>query len=350
MSEEPLEQRADSAAGAPAPSGEGAIAAEAHVDELKAEIARLRARIAELESAPPRQDSRAGVEEQVLAPIVGQHGHDYLAALVHHAPNIFFIKDLEHRYVAISRLAAQYQQTTPEKALGCTERDVFPAEIAEKMIAEEVEVISSGKPLEYEQELPHPDGTRYFYTIKFPIYDKEGAPLGVGAFVTDLTDLKRSELDRLSMKEQVIRAQQAALRELSTPLVPLAPGVLAMPLVGAIDSVRAREILETLLEGISQQSAHTAILDITGVRYVDTQIANALVSAARAARLLGARVVITGITPAVAQTLVSLESRLDGIVTLGTLASGISYAMRARGNTSKMPAGQGSPAASSGVL
>ena len=64
MSEEPLEQRADSAAGAPAPSGEGAIEAEAHVDELKAEIARLRARIAELESAP-RQDSRAGVEQQV---------------------------------------------------------------------------------------------------------------------------------------------------------------------------------------------------------------------------------------------------------------------------------------------
>ncbi|XXX73810.1 PAS domain-containing protein [Sorangium sp. So ce134] len=319
------------------------------MDELKAEIARLRARVAELESSP-RQDLRAGPEEQVVSPIVGQHGYDYVVALVHHAPNIFFIKDLEHRYVAISRLAAQYQNMTPEEIIGRSERDVFPAEIAEKMIAEEVEVLSSGKPLEYEQALPHYDGIRYFYTIKFPIYDTKGAPLGVGAFVTDLTDLRRSEHERLSMKEQVIKAQQAAIRELSTPLVPLAPGVLAMPLVGTIDSVRAREILETLLDGISRQSAHTAILDITGVRLVDTQVANALVSAARAARLLGARMVLTGITPAVAQTLVSLESRLDGIVTLGTLASGISYALRVGGNTNKVPAGQGSPAASSGVL
>ncbi|WP_437955522.1 PAS domain-containing protein [Sorangium sp. So ce119] len=342
-------QRAESASGAPVPSGEEASAAEASVDELKAEIARLRGRVAELESAP-RDDSRAGVEERVVSPSVGQHGYDYLVALVNHAPNIFFIKDLEHRYVAISRLAAQYQQMTPEQALGRSERDVFPPEIAEKMIAEEVEVLASGKPLEYEQELPDPSGTRYFYTIKFPIYDTKGAPLGVGAFVTDLTDLKRSELDRLSMKEQVIRAQQAAIRELSTPLVPLGPGVLAMPLVGTIDSMRAREILETLLDGISQQSAHTAILDITGVRFVDTQVANALVSAARAARLLGARVVLTGITPAVARTLVDLESSLDGIVTLGTLASGISYAMRAGDSKNKMPARPGSPATSNGAL
>ncbi|KYF50535.1 hypothetical protein BE08_14820 [Sorangium cellulosum] len=316
------------------------------MDELRAEIARLRGRVAALESAPR---TVAGAEEHVVSPSVGQHGYDYLVALVNHAPNIFFIKDLEHRYVAISRLAAQTQQVTPEQILGRSERDIFPAPIAEKMIAEEVEVISSGKPVEYEQELPHPDGTRYFYTIKFPIYDTKGAPLGVGAFVTDLTDLRRSEIERLSMKEQVIRAQQAAIRELSTPLVPLAPGVLAMPLVGTIDSMRAREILETLLEGISQQSAHTAILDITGVRFVDTQVADALVSAARAARLLGARVVLTGITPAVARTFVELESSLDGIITLGTLASGISYALRAGGDN-KAPAGQGRPAASSGAL
>ena len=102
-------------------------------------------------------------------------------------------------------------------------------------------------------------------------------------------------------------------------------------------------ILETLLDGIAKQSAHTAILDITGVRVVDTQVANALVSAARAARLLGARVVLTGISPAVAQTLVHLEAKLDGIITLGTLANGIAYALQDARSASKPAAGRGTP-------
>ncbi|MGK3986562.1 PAS domain-containing protein [Sorangium sp. So ce136] len=302
----------------------------------------MRARVTELESAPSQGVSPAGLEP-VVAESAGQHSYDYLMALVSYVPNIFFIKDLNHRYVAMSKLAAQYQNTTPEAIIGRSERDIFPGEIAEKMIAEEVSVLSTGKPLEYEQELPHADGLRFFYTVKFPIYNTRGAPLGVGAFITDITELKRVEAERLAMKEQVIRAQQAAIRELSTPLVPLAPGVMAMPLVGTIDSVRAHEILETLLEGIARQSAHTAILDITGVRVVDTQVANALVSAARAARLLGARVVLTGISPAVAQTLVHLEAKLDGIITLGTLANGIAYALQDARSASKPAVGRGTP-------
>jgi ABC-type sugar transport system substrate-binding protein len=128
-------------------------------------------------------------------------------------------------------------------------------------------------------------------------------------------------------RDEIIRSQAAALRELSTPLIPLSDTVFVMPLIGAIDSSRAQQILETLLQGVAANRAATAILDITGVLVVDTQVANALVRAAQAVKLLGARVVLTGIRPEVAQTLVGLGVDLSGIVTLGTLQSGVAYAL-----------------------
>ena len=88
--------------------------------------------------------------------------------------------------------------------------------------------------------------------------------------------------------------------------------------------------METLLSGLVSQHAHTAIIDITGVKEVDAHVADGLLQAARAARLLGARVVLTGISAAVAQGLIALGADLSGIVTLSTLRSGIAYALGAR--------------------
>jgi anti-anti-sigma regulatory factor len=196
----------------------------------------------------------------------------------------------------------------PEDFMGLSEVDLLTPEVAAALLEEEARVIASGRPLAREEEMIDPQGVRrWMHSIKFPLYDADGTLLGIGAFVTDTTERKLLDLETVELKEQVIAAQQAALRERSTPLVPIADGVLAMPLVGTVDNVRASEILETLLQGISERSAHTAILDITGVRAVDAQTANALVGAARAARLLGARVVLTG-----ARLLFSFsESRLE---------------------------------------
>ena len=127
-----------------------------------------------------------------------------------------------------------------------------------------------------------------------------------------------------------MRRQEAALRELSTPLIPISDRVVVMPLIGAINSRRAQQVIETLLHGLADSRADRAILDITGVLVVDTQVANALVAAAQAVKLLGATVILTGIRPEVAQTLVGLGIDLRGIVTCGTLQSGIAYAL-ARG-------------------
>jgi rsbT co-antagonist protein RsbR len=101
-------------------------------------------------------------------------------------------------------------------------------------------------------------------------------------------------------------------------------------LIGAIDSDRARQVLEALLSGIERSQARVAILDITGVPLVDTQVAKSLIVAAQAVRLLGARIVLTGIRPEVAQTLVGLGVDLGDIVTHSTLQSGISYATNGR--------------------
>ena len=123
------------------------------------------------------------------------------------------------------------------------------------------------------------------------------------------------------------RAQEATLRALSTPLLPIARGVVVMPLVGAIDEKRAEQVLEILLQGIVAHRASMVILDVTGVLVVDAQVAGALVMAARAVSLLGAQVVLTGIQPTTARTLVELGADLGGILVRSTLESGISYAL-----------------------
>jgi PAS domain S-box-containing protein len=146
------------------------------------------------------------------------------------------------------------------------------------------------------------------------------------AVAHDLTERKRAAEEHARLQEQIIQAQAATLAELSTPLIPISDHVVVMPLIGAIDSDRAGQVLETLLHGIERSQARVAILDITGVPLVDTQVAKSLLTAAQAVRLLGARVVLTGIRPEVAQTLVGLGVDLGGIVTHSTLQSGIAYA------------------------
>jgi len=144
----------------------------------------------------------------------------------------------------------------------------------------------------------------------------------------DLTERKRAAEEHARLQERIIQAQAATLAELSTPLIPINDQVVVMPLIGAIDSDRAGQVLETLLHGIERSRARVAILDITGVPLVDTQVAKSLIVAAQAVRLLGARIVLTGIRPEVAQTLVGLGVDLGDIVTHSTLQSGIAYATK----------------------
>jgi rsbT co-antagonist protein RsbR len=146
-------------------------------------------------------------------------------------------------------------------------------------------------------------------------------------FVLDITDRKRIEEQQALLQQQVIETQQALVRELQTPLIPITDDIVIMPLIGTIDTERAQQVMETLLEGVAEHQAELAILDITGVAVVDTQVAQALMRAAQAVRLLGARVMLTGIQPQIAQTLVHLGVDLSEISTQGSLQAGMTAAL-----------------------
>ncbi|MFS8068639.1 MAG: PAS domain-containing protein [Byssovorax sp.] len=192
---------------------------------------------------------------------------------------------------------------------------------------DDVSVISNGAEglqksgyQELKYRFRHKNGTyRWMHDERKLVRDAEGAPVEIIGAWRDITESVRDE--------EIIRNQASALTELSTPLIPISDHVVVMPLIGTMDSQRAAQVLETLLEGVSARRASVAILDITGVSVVDTHVANALLQAAKAVRLLGAEVVLTGIRPDVALTLVGLGLDLTGIVTKGTLQAGIVHAM-----------------------
>ncbi|XXT15713.1 PAS domain-containing protein [Sorangium sp. So ce429] len=169
----------------------------------------------------------------------------------------------------------------------------------------------------------------------FPIRDEDGQIDAEGAIIRDLTEQRRVEQERQGLQEDLIAAQQRAIRELSTPLIPLAARLVVMPLVGTIDSVRSEQILETLLRGITAHQAAVAILDTTGVRSMDEQVASSLLRTAGAARLLGTEVILTGISPEVARALVEIGTDLSGITTLGTLEAGVAHALGRRARSKR---------------
>jgi rsbT co-antagonist protein RsbR len=145
-------------------------------------------------------------------------------------------------------------------------------------------------------------------------------------------DLHHRDLVERLQEANTTQAQlREAIQELSTPIIPLYSGVLAVPLVGRVDSQRAQTLTEALLEAIAREQAEIVLLDITGVAVVDTSVANHLMQTARAATLLGSRVVLVGISAEVAQTLVQLGLDLGQLVTLSNLQSGLEYALSRQG-------------------
>ena len=128
-------------------------------------------------------------------------------------------------------------------------------------------------------------------------------------------------------REEVINRQTEELLEVSTPVIEVWQSILVLPLMGTLDTFRAKLFMERLLNGIVERQAEVALVDITAVPVVDTRTGQHLIEAISAARLLGAQVVLTGVSPAIAQTLVHLGLNLDGIVTRASLSPGLRYAL-----------------------
>jgi rsbT co-antagonist protein RsbR len=187
----------------------------------------------------------------------------------------------------------------------------------------------------------------FVFSIKKPLFTAIRADLGkdpdaVAAEMWSTTEL----VDNLGLyttdayiksREETIRRQQEEMLELSTPVVKLWEGILALPLIGTLDSARTQVVMESLLEAIVQTNSKVAIIDITGVPTVDTVVAQHLLKTVTAARLMGADCIISGVRPQIAQTIVHLGINLLDVTTKATLSDAFALAIHRSGFTFVRP-------------
>ncbi len=183
----------------------------------------------------------------------------------------------------------------------------------------------------------------FIFSLKRPLFDRLRHELGGNAAaLADETWSVTEILDRLGLvtfdayskgRDEVIARQQQEMLELSTPVIQLWDGVLALPLIGTLDSGRTQVVMESLLQQIVQTGSTIAIIDITGVPTVDTLVAQYLLKTIAAARLMGADCIISGVRPQIAQTIVHLGVELGDVSTRATLADAFRIALRRSGRT-----------------
>jgi rsbT co-antagonist protein RsbR len=187
----------------------------------------------------------------------------------------------------------------------------------------------------------------FVFSLKPPLFDILREELGTDARrLADEIVVTSRLLDALGLfttdvyqksREEVIARQAEDMLELSTPVVKLWEGVLAVPLIGTLDSRRTQVVMEALLQRIVEVGAEVAIIDITGVPTVDTLTAQHLIKTITAARLMGADCIISGIRPQIAQTIVHLGVDLADVVTKASLADAFAHALRRAGSTLSRP-------------
>jgi rsbT co-antagonist protein RsbR len=185
------------------------------------------------------------------------------------------------------------------------------------------------------------DTSHFVMSIKKPLFDALQKDLGEDAKgALQAVWIASTLVDKLAQftattyqrsREEVIQRQQQELLELSTPVVKLWEGVLAVPMIGTLDSSRTQLVMESLLTRIVETGSELAIIDITGVPTVDTLVAQHLLKTVTAIRLMGADCIISGIRPQIAQTIVHLGIDLQGITTKATLADALQLAMKRAG-------------------
>jgi len=294
-------------------------------------------------SAPPNELPEAEVREAYAT----------LRSLVASIPHFFVSVDTEYRITDTNRAIIGM---TREAMIGQNALDhIAPAERA-ALKARWDRILATGEPAQYETSAVDADGVVSHYTADAGPLCRGGQIVGIVISTMDITERKRLEettrqaverseaaVAELAEKnrqltlemaeraeaERALVAQREALRALSTPILKLWDGVLALPVVGVVDSARAAQMMERLLEEIVQSGARFAILDLTGVDIVDTSTASYLLNLVRAASLLGSRCLISGISPTVAQTMVHLEVGVEAFQTFGTLEDALRFAIGA---------------------
>ena len=168
---------------------------------------------------------------------------------------------------------------------------------------------------------------RHWETWNLPVANERGEVTHVAGVTFDITDAKHSEQE-LRSKLELVQKQQQVIRSLATPIIQVWDRVLTLPLVGMFDTGRAADVMESVLLEVARTRARYAILDLTGIEAMDTATAGHLLKLSQAMRLLGAEGIITGIHPAIAQTIVGLGLDLTAIVTRASLREGLQHCIQ----------------------
>ena len=215
-----------------------------------------------------------------------------------------------------------------ERSMGAPLAEHFTPDHARKLTTEIIPMTISRGHWYGEGTLLRADGDPLPITqVTVLIRNQSGEPLSIGTIIRDVSEFKNLQEDLVQRHEQI----RAAMQAMSTPLIPITDHILIMPLIGTIDSERAEQVLSAALEGVQSSRGQVVIIDVTGMKHVDTSVAGTLINTAKALRLLGAETVLTGIRAEMAQTLVRLGIDLATIVTRSNLQSGIAYALSAAG-------------------
>jgi len=170
-------------------------------------------------------------------------------------------------------------------------------------------------------------GTIFDMSVTYFVIDRGEDSRNLCFIGRDITEQKQVEEEKKQLQQKIIDAQNAALSELSTPIIPVMENIIVMPLIGAIDTLRARDITRSLLSGVTEYRAKVVIMDITGVHIVDSGVADHLNRTIQAARLKGAKIIMTGISDNVAETVVDLGIDWGDLQTLPDLQSGLITAL-----------------------
>ncbi|MBN1813187.1 MAG: PAS domain-containing protein [Anaerolineae bacterium] len=285
--------------------------------QLIEELTGARSRIAELEALT----EKAVLDQRLLR------------AFLENVSDKVYFKDAESRFIKVSKSTAEMLGLSdPAAIVGKTDFDLFTEEHARPAFEDEQEVMQTGQSIFKEERETWIDGQEtWASTIKMPLRDEEGEIVGTFGVSRDITGQKQIETESARLQQELVDAQQRAIQELSTPVIPVLEGVIVMPLVGSIDTLRARDIMRRLLGGIREHRAKVVILDITGVSIVDSGVASHLNKTIQAARLKGARTIVVGISDAVAETIVDLGLDWSRIETLSDLQTGLRVALQGMG-------------------